>query len=115
MNVNQCETVIAEDVAVAFDAVGEIPKHHTVHFALVGIKVVDVSGCEEERCTALKSARDIRNCLNRVLGIEMKHDAPRNRSVEHSIGEWGGLNDSFDHKSFGAVLLELGKHRTRTI
>src|SRR5690242_11346711 len=40
VDINQCEVVIAEDLSVAFDAVGEIPKRYTVHFALFGIKAI---------------------------------------------------------------------------
>ena len=104
VDVDQCEAVITEDTSVAVDAVGEIPKRHAVHLALFAIKAVDVSGCEKERRTALNDARDIRNCPNRVLGIEMEHDAPRNRSIEHAIGERAGLNNSSNSKRFGAIV-----------
>lgn len=52
VNVRQGEAVIAEDAAVAFRAVGEIPKRHTVHLAFFGVQAVDVSGGKEERCAA---------------------------------------------------------------
>src|ERR1700737_5213877 len=93
VDVDQCEAVIAEDTSVAVDAVGEIPKRHAVHLALFAIKAVDVPGCEKERRTVLNDARDIRNCPNRVLGIEMEHDAPRNRSIKHEIKNGPGLNN----------------------
>src|ERR1700730_19130595 len=85
VDVDQCEAVISEDASVAVDAVGEIPKRHAVHLALFAIKAVDVSGCEKERRTVLNDARDIRNCPNLVLGIEMEHDAPRNRTIATQI------------------------------
>jgi hypothetical protein len=113
--VDQCETVVAEDTSVAVDAVGEIPKRHAVHLSLFAIKAVGVSGCEKERRTALNDARDIRNCPNRVLGIEMEHHAPRNRSIEHAVGERAGLNNSSNSNRFGAIVPEVRQHRTRTI
>jgi hypothetical protein len=115
VDVDQCEAVIAEDTSVAMDAVGEIPKRHAVHLALFAIQAVDVSGCEKERRTALNDARDIRNCPNRVLGIEMEHDAARNRSIKHAIGERAGLNDSSNRKRFGAIVPKVCQHRIRTI
>lgn len=115
VDVGQCEAVIAEDTSVAVDAVGEIPKRHAVHLALFAIKAFDVSGCEKERRTALNDARDIRNCPNRVLGIEMEHDAPRNHSIEHAIGERTGLNHSSNSKRFGAIAPEVCKHRTGAV
>jgi hypothetical protein len=107
--------MIAEDSSVAVDTVGKISKRHAVHLALFAIKAVDVSGCEKERRTAFNNARDIRDCPNRVLGIEMKHDAPRNRCVKHAIGERAGLNNSSNSKRFGAIVLKVCQHRTRTI
>jgi hypothetical protein len=115
VDVDPCEAVIAEDTSVAVDAVGEIPKRHAVHLALFAIKAVDVSGCEKERRAALNDARDIRNCPNHVLGIEMEHDAPRNRSIEHAIGERAELNNSSNSKRFGAIVPKVCQHRTRTI
>lgn len=115
VDVDQGEAVIAEDTSVAVDAVGEIPKRHAVHLALFAIKAVDVPGCEKERRTVFNDARDIRNCPNRVLGIEMEHDAPRNRRIEHAIGERAGLNNSFNSKRFGAIVPKVCQHRTRTI
>ena len=115
MDVDQCEAVFAEDPSVVLDAVGKIAKRHAVHLALFAIKAVGVSGCEKERRTALNDARDIRNCPNRVLGIEMEHDAPRNRSIERAIGEGAGLNISSDRKRFGTIVPELCQHRARTI
>ena len=94
VDVDQFEAVIAKDTSVAVEAVGEIPERHAVHLALFGIKAVGVSGCEKERRTALNDARDIRNCPDRVLGIEMEYNAPRNRSIERAIGERAGLNNS---------------------
>lgn len=115
VDVDQCETVIAEDTSVAVDAVGEIPKRYAVHLALFAIEAVDVSGCEKERRTGLNDARDIRNCPNRVLGIEMEHNAPRHRSIEHAIGERAGLNNSSNSKRFGTIVSKVCQHRTRTI
>jgi hypothetical protein len=92
--------------------VGEISKGHPVHRSFFGVKAVLVSGREEERRTALQDAGDICNRPNRILGIQMEHDTPCNRSIEQSIGERARLNDSFDSKSFGAVLLITYKHRT---
>ena len=115
VDVNQCEAVFAEDTSVAVNAVGEIPKRHAVHLALFAIKVVDVSGCEQERRTGFKDARDIRNRPNRVLGIEMKHDTPRNRSIEHAIAERAGLNNSSNSKRLGAIVSKVSQHRARTI
>jgi hypothetical protein len=111
MDVNQCEIVIAEDTPVVVDAVGKIPKWHAVHHALFAIKAVDVSGCEKERRTGLNDARDIRNRPNRVIGIEMEHDAPRNHSIEPAIGKRAGLNNSFNSKSFRAVAPKVFQHR----
>ena len=115
VDVDQCEAVIAEDTSVAVDAVGEIPKRHAVHLALFAIKTVNVSGCEKERCTALNDARDSRNRPDRVLGIEMEYDAPRNRSIERAIGERAGLHNSSNSKRFGAIVPKVCQHRTRTI
>ena len=115
MDSNQCKAVIAEDTSVAIGTVGEIPKRHSIHLALFGIEGIDVSGREEERRTALKGARDTCNCPNRVPGIQMEYDAPRNRSIEHAICERTGLNNSSNSECFGAVLLKVCKHRTRTI
>jgi len=96
--VNQRQVVIAEDASVAVDAVGEVSKRHIVHLALFRFKVVSVSRCEEEGRTTLKDARDILNCSNRVLGTEMEDDAPCDRSIENSIGEWAGLNNASNSK-----------------
>jgi hypothetical protein len=115
VDVSQCEAVIAEDTSVAVDAVGEIPKCHAVHLALFATEAVNISGREKERRTGLNDARDIRNRPNRVIGIEMEHDAPRNRSIEHAIGKRAGLNNSFNNKRFGAVAPKVFQHRTRTI
>src|SRR3954471_4083602 len=115
MDINQCEPVIAEDTSVAVGAVGEIPKRDAVHLILFGIEGIEVSGCEQERRTALKDARNTCNCPNRVFGIQMEQDAPRNRSIEGPIGERARLNNSSNRKRFGAVLLKICKHRTRTI
>src|SRR5579864_4931451 len=115
VDVNQCEAVIAENTSVALGTVREVPKRHFIHLALFGIKGVLVPGCEKERCIALKDARDIGNRPNRILRIQMEHDAPCNRRIEQSIGERAGLNNSSNGKRFGAVLLKVCKHRTRTI
>src|SRR6201993_3619070 len=115
VDVNQCEAVIAEDTPVAVDAVGEIPKRHAVHLTVFAIKAVDVSGCEKKQRTGLNDARHICNCPNRVLGIEMEHDAPRNSSIEHAIGERAGLNTSSNSKRFWAIVPKVSEHRTRTI
>jgi len=115
VHVNQCEAVIGEDMSVAVNAVREIPKRHAVHRALFGIEAVFVSRCEEEQRVTLKDARDICNCPNCVLGIQMKHDAPRNRSIEHSLSERTGLNNSSNSKRLAAVPPKVCKHRTRTI
>jgi hypothetical protein len=45
----------------------------------------------------------------------MEHDAPRNRSIEHAIGERAGLNNSSNSKRFGAIVPKVCQHRTRTI
>jgi hypothetical protein len=120
VDVDQCEAVIGEDTPVAVDAVGEVPKRHAVHLALFAIKAVDVPRCEEKRRFDLNDARDIRNRPKRVLGIEMEHDAPRNRSIEHAIGERAGLNNPLDCERFGAIVpevasivLELSRPMTR--
>ena len=113
--VNQRQVVIAEDTSVAVDAVGEVSKRHIIHLALFRLKGISVSRCEEERRTTLKDARDILNCPNRVLGSQMEHGAPRDRSIERSIGEWAGLNNASNSKRDRAVLLKACKHRTRTI
>src|SRR6476646_3541314 len=112
--------MIVEDASVILDAVREIPKGHAVHIALFAIKAVGVSGCEKERRTALKDARDILNCPNRVLGIEMEHDAPCDRSIEHAIGERAGLNNASNCKREGqfclkrvSIALELSRPTTR--
>ena len=115
VDVDQCKAVIAEDTPIALDAVGKISKRHAVHRALFAIKVVNVSGGEEERRTALNDARDIRNCPTRVPGSEMEHDAPRNRGIEYAIDERAGLNSSSNSKGFGAIMAEVCQHRTRTI
>jgi hypothetical protein len=71
------------------------------------MKAILVSRCEEERRTALKGPRNVCNRPNGILGIQMEHNAPGNGSIEHTIGERAGLNNSSDSKRFRAVPLKL--------
>jgi hypothetical protein len=105
VDINQCKAVLAENASVAVGTVGEISKRHPVHRSFFGVKAVLVSGREEERRTALQDAGYICNRPNRILGIQMEHDTPCNRSIEQSIGERARLNDSLTAKASGQFCL----------
>ncbi len=111
VDVNQCEAVVAEDTSVILDAVGKIAESYSVHLALFAIKPIAVSRCEKERRAALDGTRDTRDCRNRILGTEMEHDAPSNRSIENTIGKRTVLNHSSNRPRFGAIVSKVCQHR----
>src|SRR5579864_5991629 len=45
----------------------------------------------------------------------MKHDAPRDRSIENAIVEWTGLHDAANRSRFRTVTSKPREHRMRTI